>query len=213
MPAKTVSEITAYIGPAGEGKTFKMLRDYASRKSFIRCDMNHQAEMEKGARVIYNRAQMASELVSGARKICWRGVEKDPFAGFAFAARCAAAVKGEVLLLADECESMVPHTLNMNQKDPNIGYIRTVLKRGRHVHVDLVWTAQRPHEVNPTFRSNTAKFFIFKGMEPAYQKYVRDLAGADALKAMAGLAKYQCLEIIGGEYRIISKTGRALQKK
>lgn len=212
MTAKTHSEIVGYIGPPGSGKTYKMLRDYASRKSAIRCDMNRQAGMADGAVTCHTRVALLSALEAGKRLICWRGVEAEPFPNFAFAARCAAAVNGNVLLVADECESMVPHTLNMNQVDPSIGYVRTILKRGRHVNVDFVFSAQRPHEVNPTFRSNANRLYVFRSAEPSYKKFVGELAGKSAVEAMLALGEYQCLEIERGEFSVISKTGRKLKK-
>ena len=212
MTAKTVSEIVGYIGPPGSGKTYKMLRDYASQKSVIRCDINRQADMEKDANVCFTRRSLLEAIQAGAQTICWRGVEAAPFPNFAFAARCAAAIPGDVLLMADECESLVPHVLNMNQNDPNVNYVRTILKRGRHVRVDLVWSAQRPHEVNPTFRSNANKLFVFRSAEPSYKRFVADVAGKEAVDAMLALGEYQCLEIQRGEFAVIGKSGRRLKK-
>jgi len=177
--------IIGCVGPKGSGKTFLALHMTRTAKRVIRYDLNRQGDMEAGARVAETRADLVEALLAadGRRKllICWRGAEHDPD-GFEWANR-AAKTLGGCAVLWDEAE-----TLMRGRHVPP--HADDIIRRGRHMKVDCVWTSQRPTNVIPDLRNNSDEIHVFKGFDPTYRNWVKDAAGAEWLERLENAPKY-----------------------
>ena len=190
MPAKTYGKITGFCGPKGSGKTFAANKFTSSARRIIAFDLNYQAELAKASTVASSRAELIAALKAGDR-VVYRGNDFD------FANRAAIAY-GKCVAFWDEAETWAKRSDLPESAE-------SIIRRGRHVGVDLVWTAQRPTNIHPDVRQNSDVIYLFAGHDPTYYKFVEQVAGKDGLEMLKALDHYENLVCRAGKPPVIGK--------
>lgn len=192
---------TLAIGGEGSGKTFLQLRLSRNEKHLVILDLNEQADLGQGARVVRDKAGFLGAMRDMHRaksqkkpfRICWHvSAYECPRAALAFTIRALTAMGGAALFL-DESESFIPV---QNKLTPEAFVLA---KRARHISpIPLYMTAHKPMELHNKFRTNLTSIMFFYAEDAGTIEFLRKKKAlfhktADVNKLLKSLGKFEYL--------------------
>lgn len=90
--------------------------------------------------------------------------------------------RGNMLLIIDEADRVFPNKLGLPSE------VQSLITRGRHADIALIFASQRPSLVSRLATSQASRFVFFKLVEPKDIAYCREFVSIDA-GAVRGLPK------------------------
>ena len=194
MSRRKFGVIKGFLGPKGSGKTYSGTKALGSGRGII-CDVGDEFPPSGRDVACWTEAQVIAAIQGKARRVIWKGPATTE--AVEFLARVAKAWK-RCFLFLNEAETYLHNRARLGE------HMGDVLRRGRHVQVDLFWTAQRPQEVLPVFRQNSDERYFFAGSENTYLKYVRESVQKDLVEKWLKSPKYTALYVpMTGQQRLI----------
>jgi len=110
-----------------------------------------------------------------------------------------ARVNNEVekfLIVIEEAHTFAPSRSEIIESAPSLGVIKTIITEGRKFGVGVILISQRPSRLNSTILSQCNSFIILRIVNPADQKFVRDVVetiGEEEAKILPDLSTGEAL--------------------
>ena len=179
-----------YIGRGGSGKSTLARHHLEKVPRLLLFDTMHEDANAAACNfVVYTMPALVNVLRHigrGPGRICWRGNLEHGYGAYELGNAAAWAAR-DMWLHWEEVDVYIgPHRL-----PPNAYRIANM---GRHRGLKLIACARRPARVSRDLTANASRLVMFSTTEPADVAYLRDLAGADAAAALAGLAPREAVD-------------------
>lgn len=188
-----------YIGPEASGKTFRALHDSKHERAIIRLNPTFEKQMEKGAKVVSKKSEVARALLAGntrsKRVICWNIPEDiEGVEAFDAACRIATRYKGRCAIFLNEGNYL------FGKHDKVTKAIKKVFTQGRqHVLVPLYTTSHMATQINQLLRNNAQVKMIYRNDVDTYVDFVKRNSNREAAEAVKTLKDYHCIKLESGK--------------
>jgi len=100
------------------------------------------------------------------------------------------------LIVIEEAHTFAPSPSEIIESAPSLGVIKTIITEGRKFGVGIILISQRPSRLNSTILSQCNSFIILRIVNPADQKFVRDVVetiGEEEAKILPDLSTGEAL--------------------
>ncbi|HDM05787.1 MAG TPA: ATP-binding protein, partial [Candidatus Aenigmarchaeota archaeon] len=100
------------------------------------------------------------------------------------------------LIVIEEAHTFAPSPSEVIESAPSLGVIKTIITEGRKFGVGVILISQRPSRLNSTILSQCNSFIILRIVNPADQKFVRDVVetiGEEEAKILPDLSTGEAL--------------------
>lgn len=196
------ADIRGLVGRKSSGKSYLGLKWARADKHSLAVDLNFQPEFEKNALWLRTKDELLTHAKAFDRRkkqaMLWRGEKgMGPKETLLWAARFCAVVGG-VTLFADECESMLPKSGEVDE------LLWAIIRRNRHIGgpdakkplgIPFIWTAVYDVNLNPELRNQSDLVAYFKGTDANYKKRLRDVFDAENVNLLMNGPQYSRLEL------------------
>lgn len=181
MPNANQTEIVTVLGQSGSGKSSWIEKQLPCISRFILWDT--LGEYSFGVRVESQDALYHSVYKNFKRffgmTFAYSGKAEE--GAFDWTVRLCLST-GNLTFICDEVDQYATPT-----EIPDS--LRIMLKRGRHLNINMIFASRRPAEVNRLITAQSRRFILFRTTEPADIRFLKSIVGvsADELKDLPPL--------------------------
>lgn len=173
MPNPNKSDIITVLGQSGSGKSSWVQARLASLPRFI---LWNTLGEEFGFTECESRSELykhVTKRASGLFQVVYNNVEENEEEAMEWMSKFVEEVENLCFIIEEADAYATPSSIPQG--------LRSLLKRGRHRGISMVFVTRRPAEVNRLITAQSKRFVLFRVTEPNDIRYLRTFVGDHAL--------------------------------
>jgi hypothetical protein len=173
MPNPNKADIITVLGQSGSGKSSWVQARLASLPRFILWDTLGEYV---GFTVCESRAELYKHITkrsTGLFQVIYNGTDENEEESMDWICQLVEQIENLCFIVEEVDQYASPGVIPAG--------LRSLLKRGRHRGISMVFVTRRPAEVNRLITAQSKRFVLFRVVEPNDLRYLRTFVGDHAL--------------------------------